>query len=281
MYNCALKTMFYYPDMEHINGVSVQKAATVFPETLFDESSCDECSCNAGLGFPFSFAFQPIVDADSKSVYAYEALVRGPEGEGALSVLSQVNEKNRYAFDQVCRVKAVKLASKLNMQTMLSINFMPNAVYNPEYCIRTTLAAAEAAEFDTRKIIFELIETEGLNSLDHLVGIIKAYQEMGFQTALDDFGSGYSRYNILVASPPDILKLDMEIIRDIDRIPNKQAVVAGILAMMNQLGGKVLAEGVETEQEYFWLRSQGISLFQGYLFAKPGFEMLPEPYFPN
>jgi len=258
----------------------VLKADTVFPETLFDESSCEECSCNTGLGFSFTFAFQPIVDADNKSVYAYEALVRGPGGEGALSVLSQVNEKNRYSFDQVCRVKAVKLAAKLDMQAMLSINFMPNAVYNPEYCIRTTLAAAQAAKFDTRKIIFELIETEDLDSLDHLVNIIKTYQKMGFQTALDDFGTGYSRYNILVASPPDILKLDMELIRDIHRIPNKQAVVAGIMTMMSQLGGKVLAEGVETEEEYFWLRSQGISLYQGYLFARPGFETLPEPYFP-
>jgi len=252
-----------------------------FPETLFDETHCDQCSCGAGLGFNFTFAFQPIVDADNKSVYAYEALVRGPEGESAWSVLSQVNEKNRYSFDQVCRVKAVKLASSLGMEAMLSINFMPNAVYKAEYCIRTTLAAAEAAGFDTRKIIFELIETEAFDSLDHLVDIIKAYQQMGFQTALDDFGAGYSRYNILIASPPDILKLDMDLIRNIHQQPNKQAVVSGILTMMSQLGGKVLAEGVETAEEYFWLRSQGVSLYQGYLFAKPGFQTLPEPYFPD
>lgn len=258
----------------------MQKNDSVFPEKLFDESNCDECACGTGLDFSFTFAFQPIVDVDNKSVYAYEALVRGPEGQGAFSVLANVNETNRYSFDQICRVKAVKLAARLGMKTMLSINFMPNAVYNPEYCIRTTLAAAKAAKFDTRKIIFELIETEDLHSLEHLVNIIKAYQQMGFQTALDDFGTGYSRYNILVASPPDILKLDMGLIRDIHRTPNKQAVVAGIMTMMSQLGGKVLAEGVETEEEYFWLRSQGISLYQGYLFAKPGFESLPEPYFP-
>ena len=258
----------------------MKKTGVQFPEKLFDESNCHECACGTGLGFSFTFAFQPIVDADTKTVYAYEALVRGPEGQGALSVLSNVTGENRYSFDQICRVKAVKLAARLGMEAMLSINFMPNAVYDPDYCIRTTLAAAQAAKFDTHKIIFELIETEDLHSLDHLVHIIKSYQEMGFQTALDDFGTGYSRYNILVASPPDILKLDMEIIRDIDKTPNKQAVVAGILTMMSQLGGKVLAEGVETEEEYFWLRSQGISLFQGYLFAKPGFETLPEPYFP-
>ena len=244
------------------------------PAVLFDESHCEQCACGEGLDFSFTFAFQPIVDVLNKSVYAYEALVRGTEGQGAMSVLSKVTEQNRYAFDQVCRVKAV--------EPMLSINFMPNAVYRAEYCIRTTLAAAKTYNFDTRKIIFELTEDEQLTStsVDHLVSIIEAYQEMGFSTAIDDFGAGFSRYNVMMASPPDLLKLDMALIRDIDRQPNKQAVVAGIITMMTQLGGQIIAEGVETKEEYFWLRSQGINLYQGYLFAKPGFECLPEPVFP-
>ncbi|OHY80013.1 diguanylate phosphodiesterase [Marinobacter sp. AC-23] len=232
------------------------------------------------MDFSFTFAFQPIVDVINKTVYAYEALVRGPEGEGAPSILGKVTEQNRYAFDQICRVKAVKLASRLGMSTRLSINFMPNAVYKAEYCIRTTLAAAKTYNFDTSKIIFELTEGEDLTSVEHLVAIIDAYQEMGFSTAIDDFGAGYSRYNIMMASPPDLLKLDMTLVRNIHQEPNKQAVVAGIITMMKQLGGAIVAEGVETEEEYYWLRSQGITLYQGYLFARPGFECLPEPYYP-
>ena len=251
------------------------------PEVLFDESHCDQCACGEGLDFAFSFAFQPIVHASDKSVYAYEALVRGPEGEGAMSVLSRVNERNRYAFDQICRVKAVKLAAKLKMQARLSINFMPNAVYQAEYCIRTTLAAAKTYHFDTSKIIFEVTEGEKMTSVDHLAAIIKAYHSMGFHTAIDDFGAGYSRYKIMMASPPDLLKLDMALIRDIHKEPNKQAVVAGILTMMHQLGGRIVAEGVETPEEYFWLRDQGIMLYQGFLFARPGFECLPEPVWPD
>ena len=258
----------------------MNKESVVFPKTLFDESRCEECECGAGLDFSFTFAFQPIIDSDTHTVYAYEALIRGPDGESAWSVLSKVNEKNRYSFDQVCRVKAVKLAAKLNMQALLSINFLPNAVYEAETCIRTTLAAANTYNFDIRKIIFEFIEDEAFKSLDHLVDIVKAYKEMGFQTALDDFGAGYSRFDLMIASPTDIIKLDMALIRDIHKNANKQAIVVGILTMMERLGGKVLAEGVETEEEYFWLRSQGISLFQGYLFAKPGFETLPEPHIP-
>lgn len=198
-----------------------------------------------------------------------------------MSILSRVTENNRYAFDQICRVKAVKLAGTLGMKALLSINFMPNAVYQAEYCIRTTLAAAKKYNVDTRNIIFEMIETEDLSTPDHLVSIINTYREMGFRTAIDDFGAGYSRYNLMIASPPDLLKLDMALVRNIHAEPNKQAVVAGIITMMGQLGGRIVAEGVETEDEYFWLRSQGITLFQGYLFAKPGFECLPEPYFPE
>ena len=253
----------------------------VLPEKLNKEGRCGECDCDEGLDFSFSFAFQPIIDVDNRDVYAYEALVRGTQGEGAYTILNRVNEHNRYSFDQRCRVKAVKLASRLKLQTRLSINFMPNAVYEPENCIRTTLAAAKTYNFDTSKLIFELTENEELTDADHLVSIINAYREMGFQVALDDFGAGYSRMNVVIASPPNLIKLDMTLLRGIERNNNQQAVVNGILVMSEQLGTRVIAEGVETLEEYRWLRQRGISLFQGYLFARPGFEELPEPFFPE
>jgi EAL domain-containing protein (putative c-di-GMP-specific phosphodiesterase class I) len=251
------------------------------PEKLHEKGPCGECDCDEGLDFSFSFAFQPIIDVDNQDVYAYEALVRGTQGEGAHTILNRVNEHNRYSFDQRCRVKAVKLASRLKLQTRLSINFMPNAVYEPENCIRTTLAAAKTYNFDTSKLIFELTENEALTDADHLVSIISAYREMGFQVALDDFGAGYSRMNVVIASPPNLIKLDMSLLRGIERNNNQQAVVNGILVMSDQLGSRVIAEGVETIEEYRWLRQREVSLFQGYLFARPGFEELPKPFFPK
>src|SRR5690606_35283397 len=93
--------------------------------------SCAGCRDGEGFELPFSMAFQPIVDVSRGIVFAYEALVRGINGEGAGSVLSAVNEANRYAFDQSCRQKAIELASRLrgDQDASLSINFMPNAVY--------------------------------------------------------------------------------------------------------------------------------------------------------
>lgn len=250
-------------------------------QELFDESQCEYCICGAGLDFDFTFAFQPIVDAETREVRAYEALVRGLNGEGAGQILSKVDRKTMYRFDQACWVKAVKLASELGMEQQLCINFMPNAVYKAETCIRTTLAAAKQYSFDTRKLVFEFTEVENLASTEHLISIIDAYEEMGFSIALDDYGAGYSRLNLLTDTSPQYLKLDMSLIRDVHTHPKKQAVIEGVLLTMSRLGINTIAEGVETEEEYAWCRSHGIRCFQGYLLARPGFECLPEPYIPS
>lgn len=247
---------------------------------LFDETQCAYCNNGAGLDFDFTFAFQPIVDADRREVRAYEALVRGLNNEGAGTILRAVDDSTMYRFDQACRVKAVKLAAELEMKAQLCINFMPNAVYSPATCIRTTLAAARHYAFDTRQLVFEFTEAETLSSTDHLVDIIDAYREMGFTIAIDDYGAGYSRINLLIDTSPQYLKLDMSLIRDCDWQPAKQALIEGTLLTMRRLGIETIAEGIETEAEYAWCRAHGIRLFQGYLIARPGFQTLPEPYIP-
>lgn len=237
---------------------------------------CRECFGGAGLDFDFSMAFQPIVDLRTREVFAYEALVRGARNEPASEVFAHVNEGNRYRFDQSCRVKAVKLAAELGMRAMLSINFMPNAVYRPELCIRTTLDAAETYGFPIEQIMFEITEGERVDDLAHLRGIVEHYRQRGFKTAIDDFGAGYAGLNLLAEIRTDLLKLDMALIRDIDRDPVRQAIIRGILQVCTELSTRVIAEGIETRAELEVLRRFGIELFQGYLFAKPAFEALPE-----
>ena len=123
--------------------VSNSNPPAVFPDGV-RQVTCRDClaEASAGLGFSFSMAFQPIVDTDRGEVYAYEALVRGPGGESAAGVLSQVDESNRYYFDQAARVTAIRPATELGIDAHLSINFMPNAVYKPKSCIRATMEAA-------------------------------------------------------------------------------------------------------------------------------------------
>ena len=242
---------------------------------------CKRCQDQPALDFDFSMSFQPIVDARSMQVYAYEALVR-PIGDGsALEVLRQVNETNRYLFDQTCRVKAVELAAKLQIPCYLSINFMPNAVYEAATCIRATLQAAERFGFPTERLIFEITENEQLVDKEHLKRIIKEYRRQGFQTAIDDFGAGYSGLNLLAEFQPDIVKLDMALLRHIDQDPVRKAIVTGIIGVCRALQIEVIAEGIETPAEYQALRDMGVSYFQGYLFARPMYEQLPPVNWPD
>ena len=224
-------------------------------------------------------AFQPIYDAEAGRVWGYEALVRGLSGEGAYEVLGRVLPEQRYRFDQDCRVKAIELASRLfpaDEELMLSINFMPNAVYEPAACLRATLLAATRCGFPTSSIMFEFTENEEVTDTGHLTNIITEYRKHGFTTAIDDFGAGHAGLGLLVDFQPDLMKIDMKLIRGIDTSPARQAVVAGIGGIAGELGIKVLAEGIETEEEFRVLKAAGIRLFQGYWFAKPEFETLPE-----
>lgn len=256
--------------------------ATLFA-TPFEPVGCKDCRELSNLGFEFTMAFQPIVDLELRRPFAYEALVRGPNGEGAGFVLDQVNDHNRYRFDQACRVKAIELASRLGLHKMpdckLSINFMPNAVYRPETCIRATLEASKQFGFPTDRLMFEVTEGERVDDPSHLVNIFTEYRRQGFSTAIDDFGAGYSGLNLLATFQPHVLKLDMDLTRDIDSHTVRQAIVSGVLLVAKKLDITVVAEGVETQAECDCLAEMGVRYIQGYLFAKPGLETLQTDLF--
>ncbi|MCP8900690.1 EAL domain-containing protein [Gilvimarinus xylanilyticus] len=246
----------------------------------YRELPCDACTRGQALGFDFSMAFQPIVDVSTRTVMGYEALCRGLNGEGAGQVMSQVDDSNLYRFDQTCRVKAIALAAQLKLRGYLSINFLPNAVYRPELCIRTTLAAAREHNFPVERIMFEITEAEKVSDSAHLRRIVDYYQRSGFTTALDDFGAGYAGLNLLASFHPDVLKLDRELISGVDEAPVKKIILRHTLAMCRDLDIIPLAEGVETRAEFDTLVAMGVERFQGYFFARPGFEALPEVNWP-
>ena len=235
---------------------------------------CEECGKGARLDFGFEYAYQPIVDLDRGAIYAHEALVRGPNGEGAATVLAQVNDDNRYRFDQACRVKAIKGASALGMAEHLSINFLPNAIYKPELCIRTTLEAARAHNFPLEHIIFEVTEGERVEDGPWFAEILREYQRCGFKTAIDDFGAGYAGLSLLADFQPDLIKLDMGLVRNVDTDRSRRTIVNSLVRMCQEMHIQVIAECVETVGERDALRDAGIHLMQGYFFARPAFQAL-------
>lgn len=245
--------------------------------------ACSGCRDGTAMDFEIAMAFQPIVDLRTGRPFAHEALVRGVGGEGAATVLARVTAENRYAFDQRCRVAAIEgavAAGLLETDARLSINFLPDAVYSPLACIQLTLRTAAACGLPTDRLIFEFTENEQMGDPSHVARIIETYQAMGFGTALDDFGAGYAGLSLLARFQPDIIKLDMELIRGVENSEPRRQIVAHLFAMCRDLGLTVIAEGVETRAELEVLAAMGIRYVQGFLLAKPAFQTLADVRIP-
>jgi EAL domain-containing protein (putative c-di-GMP-specific phosphodiesterase class I) len=237
------------------------------------KSGCAACRQGQAI-FPFSMAFQPIVDLRYQRIDSYEALARGPNNEPAAHVFSQVNDSNLYAFDQACRVKAIELASQLGLRGQLAINFLPNAVYDPKACIRLTLETAARTGFPLDHLTFEFTEQERIQDNQHIVNIITEYRRHGFKIALDDFATAYSGLSRLADLKPDIIKLDRVLIKDIDSNPHQRVIVANLARMGEELGVKIVAEGFERREEIAVARAAGIRFMQGFYFARPSFQRI-------
>lgn len=172
------------------------------------------------------------------------------------------------------------MAADLGVSCFLSINFLPIAIYQAATCIRATLAGASRYKFPTDRLIFEITENERPDQA-HLKSIVLEYRRQGFKTAFDDFGAGYSGLSLLAEFQPDIIKLDIALVRGIDSDATRQAIVHGLVTTFRALNIEVIAEGIEEVSEFETLRDMGIYLFQGFLFARPGFESLPDMHCPD
>jgi EAL domain-containing protein (putative c-di-GMP-specific phosphodiesterase class I) len=233
--------------------------------------------------FPMSFsmAFQPIVEAGEARVFAYEALVRGTEGQGAFEVLSHLTAANRHHFDQGCRSRALDLAARLDLAgtgAAVTINILASAIFDPQACAEAVVEAAEAAGLEPAQVVLEFTETDKPEPA-HLQQVIATARAAGLKTAIDDFGAGWSGLSLLARFQPDLVKLDMALIRGIDGCGVRQAIVRSVVRLGEDLGLALVAEGVETAAEARTVAELGVGLMQGYFFARPAFEALPLPDF--
>ncbi|MGQ4880093.1 EAL domain-containing protein [Billgrantia sp. LNSP4103-1] len=236
------------------------------------EGHCERCE--GVLPFEFTMAFQPIIDLATTRITTYEALVRGPNGQSAASILAQVTPRLLYRFDQACRIRAIELASQLGMSESLSINFLPNAVYEPQACIQATLATAEKVGWPTERLVFEVTESEKVQDHQHLRHIIQAYRSMGFVTALDDFGNGFANLDLLAELEPDRLKIDRALVMNCHHDSRRQVILKALVGLAHELGIDLVAEGVETREEALWLGRHGLLQQQGFYYARPSLESL-------
>lgn len=224
----------------------------------------------------FTFAFQPIVDTRTGKAYSHEALVRGAAGEPAWQVLGRHAGAGAAAFDAACRARAIEVATRIGLDTHLNLNFMPSTAFEPGLGLDSTVEAARRHGFPLDRIIMEATETEAITDHARFAESVNQYRHAGLQFAIDDFGAGYSGLNLLAEFQPDMVKLDMALVRGIESHGPRQAILRGIHQVCVDLGIDVVVEGVETVEEFAWCHAQGAHLYQGYLFAKPMLEGMPE-----
>ena len=160
-------------------------------------------------------------------------------------------------------------AARCGVSGPLFINFNPSTIYDPAFCLRSTLQAVKATNIKPEHLIFEVVESTDVKDVKHLLRIVDFYRERGFRVPLDDVGTGFNSLSMLTKLKPDFLKLDVELVNCVDHDPYKAVIARKLLELAQDLGIATIAEGVETEAEYEWVREHGADFVQGFLFARP------------
>ncbi|MEH2235817.1 EAL domain-containing protein [Nostoc sp.] len=223
----------------------------------------------------FTSYFQPIVSIkDTSQIFGYESLLRGIDKQGNILLPKPILELASEAgllpqLDEVARLSAITQASRHQVSGHIFINFALTSLYDPAFCLRSTVEAIDAAGISHDRVVFEVVESHSPQDLDHLKTVLQYYRDAGFLVALDDLGSGYSSLNLLHQLRPDFIKLDIELIRDVHQDLYKASITEKLLEITQKLNIQTVAEGIECIEELNWLRERGATFAQGYLIAKP------------
>lgn len=219
--------------------------------------------------------FQPIVDASGPCIFGYEALVRGPADSPLHSPLRlfevATGTGKLVELDLLCRRLAIQRYAELALPGMLFLNVMPLTIIERDFEEGLTLGFIREAGIPAEQVVIELTEHVPIHDYDLMRQAVDHYRDMGFQVALDDLGAGHSSLRHWSELRPDFVKLDRHFISGIDRDSAKREFLGSILGVARSLNCKLIAEGVETAAEHLclWELDRGLSLLQGFYFARP------------
>jgi EAL domain-containing protein (putative c-di-GMP-specific phosphodiesterase class I) len=213
-------------------------------------------------------AFQPIVDAKLKVVFGYEALLRSKEASlphpGAM--LSAAERLDRI-FDLGRRVRALSAEAfeHLAGDALLFVNLHTRDLLDP-----SLYDASAPLTKIARRVVLEITERSTIDDVEDIQARMAALREHGFRLAIDDLGAGYAGLSSFVAVQPEIVKLDMSLVRGVHQSEVRQRLIASMTSLCREMEMRVVAEGVEVAEERDAVLAFGCELLQGYLFAKPG-----------
>ncbi len=214
-----------------------------------------------------TMAYQPIVSWSKKRVYGYEALVRSSEARlphpGALFGAAEELDQLRRLSSRIQLIAPRPFAGHAGGE-LLFANLHPSDL-DDEALFDPTSPLAEVAH----RTVLELTERASLDTVPRVQERVRALRDLGFRIAIDDIGAGYAGLTSIAAVEPDIVKIDMALVRGIDEKTTSQKLVRSLVNVCRDLGIEVVAEGVETTRERDALLALGCDLLQGYLFARP------------
>lgn len=209
--------------------------------------------------------FQPIVAYPTRQIFAYEALVRSKSGppNHILEVAERLAQLP--VLGQSIRAAVARVLDRSPATTCVFVNLHPRDLLDDELFTSTSPLARYS-----KRVVLEITERSSLDQISDAGSRIQSLRMLGYRIALDDLGAGYAGLTTFVQLEPDLVKLDLALVRGIDADPLKQRLVATLIKLFKDLGKEVVAEGVETPAERDTLLALGCELLQGYLFAKPG-----------
>ena len=220
--------------------------------------------------------FHPIVEARTGLVFGYECLIRArnphtDELIGAWPIIEAANTlKLDHVLDQHARRTAIRCASELDIEKVrYFINFLPNTIYDPEICLRTTMEAAQEFGLDPARLVFEVVETERIPDIARLRRILDYYRERGVGTAVDDMGSGFASLQYVTELQPDFVKLDRDLVVRAGHDVDARRTLDLIVGTAKEVGSLVIAEGIETPGQMTVSQEAVVDFLQGFLFARP------------
>ncbi|MBP2661957.1 MAG: diguanylate cyclase/phosphodiesterase, partial [Firmicutes bacterium] len=222
--------------------------------------------------------FQPIVSLLDGNVVGYEALSRGPQGsalERPDDLFAAAEKFNKlWELEFLCRSQALARVKELPKDMMLFINVDPNIINDERFQKGATLEMVATQDFDLSNIIFEITEKNSIADYKNFRKVLDHYTSQGYKIAIDDTGAGYSGLRLLAETRPQFIKIDMDLVRDIDKDTLKQALIKAFYEFSVVMNMKIIAEGIETIDELNTLIQIGIPYGQGYLLQRPAAEFL-------
>ena len=231
------------------------------------------------IGETISTHFQPIVNLKDGSIFAYEALTRGPKGSPMESplMLFGIAEKANLSFelDRLCRRKAIQNAKGMHSDQKLFVNMFPASMHDPEFKGEHLRALLDSARLESSNIVFEITERFAIENYTIFQKEQAYYSNLGFSLAVDDIGTGYGSLEAIANLKPEFVKVDISIIRDIHESSVKQELLKAVADIGRKVNAKILAEGIEKQEELDIVCSMGVDYAQGYLLARPNASMLP------